>query len=211
MAIDGFSRCKIHFVEVEEFLRNPPPGLAVEARGFGCLYVKSDPEKCLVLIDDFECSYGYVSFQQSHGRKMKAHNFWDYDRVRKSLTSKLIFLLVAACEETSIMARRRTAKKPEVLKRFILSIDGSDPYIRRKMERGLDWTISSVAGESYRVDIDFEDALRTCAGQGFRIIANGEKIRPVWRDTSFTFKYYSDAWFDFSHWFGFSKRQFKIS
>lgn len=33
----------------------------------------------------------------------------------------------------------------------------------------------------------------------------------VWRDASFTLKYYSDALFDFPHWFGFSKRAFKVN
>lgn len=37
------------------------------------------------------------------------------------------------------------------------------------------------------------------------------KARPVWSDASFTLKYYSDALFDFPHWFGFSKRKFKVS
>lgn len=35
----------------------------------------------------------------------------------------------------------------------MLSIDGGDPLIKRQLEGGLDWTISSVAGESYRVDV----------------------------------------------------------
>lgn len=35
----------------------------------------------------------------------------------------------------------------------MVSIDGGDPLIRWQLERGLDWTISSVAGESYRVDV----------------------------------------------------------
>lgn len=44
-------------------------------------------------------------------------------------------------------------------------------------------------------------------------IATDEKVKvpPGWRDFSFTIKYYSDALFDFPHWFGFSKRTFKVS
>ena len=40
-----------------------------------------------------------------------------------------------------------------VLQQYVVSIDGNDPFIKWQMERGLDWTISSVAGESYRVDV----------------------------------------------------------
>lgn len=68
MTYNEVSRCKINLVEVEEFLRNPPTGFVVQARRDGCFYVKSDPEKCLVLIDDFELSEGTVVFQSSLGR-----------------------------------------------------------------------------------------------------------------------------------------------
>lgn len=37
------------------------------------------------------------------------------------------------------------------------------------------------------------------------------KAARVWRDASFTLKYCSDALFDFPHWFGFSKRAFKVN
>lgn len=36
---------------------------------------------------------------------------------------------------------------------YVVCVDGNDPFIKYQMERGLDWTISSVAGESYRVDV----------------------------------------------------------
>lgn len=36
------------------------------------------------------------------------------------------------------------------------------------------------------------------------------KATRVWRDAYFTLKYYSDAMFDFSHWFGFSNRAFNV-
>lgn len=128
-----------------------------------------------------------------------------------------------------------------VLQQYVVSIDGNDPFIKWQMERGLDWTISSVTGESYRVDvsrtlchfyfcsviicwlrsdffffswcqIDLTELLESCVARNLHIIT-GEpiKVTPVWRDTSFTLKYYSDALFDFPHWFGFSKRAFKVS
>lgn len=40
-----------------------------------------------------------------------------------------------------------------MLRQYVVSIDGDDPFIEWQMARGLDWTISSVAGESYRVDV----------------------------------------------------------
>lgn len=40
-----------------------------------------------------------------------------------------------------------------VPQQYVVSIDGNDPFIRHQLACGLDWTISSVAGESYRVDV----------------------------------------------------------
>lgn len=40
-----------------------------------------------------------------------------------------------------------------VLQEYILSIDGGNPMIKWQLEKGLDWTLSSVAGESYRVEV----------------------------------------------------------
>ncbi len=131
-----------------------------------------------------------------------------------------------------------------VLQQYVVSIDGNDPFIKWQMERGLDWTISSVAGESYRVDvsvtsysfshvhvvqcifvivcwlisgdslcqIDLTEMLESWAAENIHMETDQIiKMKPVWRDTSFTLKYYSDALFDFPHWFGFSKRKFKVS
>lgn len=36
---------------------------------------------------------------------------------------------------------------------YVVSIDGNDPFIGWQIERGLDRTISSVVGESYRVNV----------------------------------------------------------
>ncbi|KAM3601001.1 uncharacterized protein V6R79_005842 [Siganus canaliculatus] len=98
-----------------------------------------------------------------------------------------------------------------VLQQFVVSIDCNDPFIRWQMEKGLDWTISSVAGESYRVDIDVAQLLESWAEKNTYIMSDElVKVNAVWRDTSFTLKYYSDALFDFPHWFGFSKRRFTL-
>lgn len=123
-----------------------------------------------------------------------------------------------------------------VLKQYVVSIDGNDALIKWQLEKGLDWTISSVAGESYRVDvswtslrvyvlfslfqellfrclmtfqIDLSEALMSCVGN---IITDKEvKVRSVRIHALFTLKYCSDALFDFPHWFGFSKRQFNVT
>ncbi|XP_028451357.1 mesenteric estrogen-dependent adipogenesis protein isoform X2 [Perca flavescens] len=186
--------------EVGEFLREPPAGFSVEVLCSG-YRVHSEPEKSLVLVDDFDSCTGKIVFQKSLGRKVKMHNLWEYTSMRKSLLTKRIYLLMSACEENFSVTGKKAANEAR---------DGNNPFIKWQMERGLDWTISSVAGESYRVDIDLTELLESWAAKNIHIITDKLKVKPVWRDASFTLKYYSDALFDFPHWFGFSKRTFNL-
>lgn len=199
--------------EVEEFLRNPPDGFSVEVLGSG-YRVHSDPEKSLVFIHAINSSRGKIVFQNSLGRKFKMHDLWEYTSMRKSLLSKRIYLLGSVCEDKTrkrkkiSASKKKAAKQARVLQQYVLSIDGNNPFIKWQMEKGLDWTIASVAGESYRVDIDLSELLESWAAEN--VTDKPIKVKPVWRDASFTLKYYSDAFFDFPHQFGFSKRTFKL-
>lgn len=53
--------------ELEKFICSPPPGFSVEIHNAGYC-VKSDPEKCLVLIDPLESNGAVVVFHNSLGR-----------------------------------------------------------------------------------------------------------------------------------------------
>lgn len=192
---------------MDEFLTKPPAGFRVEDLGYG-YRVHCDPEETLVLIDDFDSCRGRIVFQNSLGRRVKMQNLWEYTRTRKSLLSKRIYLLASACEEDCSRSNKDSASEPRVLQQYMVSIEGSDPFIGWQMEKGLDWTISSVAGESYRVDVDVTELLESWAAKNNPL--DKLKVKLVWRDASFTLKYYSDALFDFPHWFGFSKRTFKL-
>lgn len=57
--------------------------------------------------------------------------------------------------------------------------------------------------------IDLTEEMESWAAKNL-ISDNLMKVKPVWRDAAFTLKYYSDALFDFPHWFGFSNRTFKV-
>ncbi|XP_041808472.1 mesenteric estrogen-dependent adipogenesis protein-like [Chelmon rostratus] len=211
MTIEELPLSGMTVTRLEEFLTKPPPGFSVEALGSD-YRVHSDPEESLVLIDDFDSCRGKVVFQNSSGRKVKMHNLWEYTSTRKSLLSRRIFLLMSTCEQSGSVSNRKAAGEARVLQQYVVSIDGGHPFIKWQMERGLDWTISSVVGESYRVDVDLTELLESWAARNVHIITDrGVKVKPVWRDASFTLKYYSDALFDFPHWFGFSKRKFKLS
>ncbi|XP_041657834.1 mesenteric estrogen-dependent adipogenesis protein-like [Cheilinus undulatus] len=197
--------------ELEEFLKTPPAGFSVEAFGLDGVRVLSDPEQSLVLIDDFDSCRGRICFHKSLGREVKMQNLWEYTSMRKSLLSKRIYLLMSVCEGSLTETNEKAANDARVLQQYVVSINGSDPYIKWQMERGLDWTISSIAGESYRVDIDLMEVVESWGAKNIQIISDEAiKVKPVWRDACFTLKYYSDALFDFPHWFGFSKRKFNL-
>ncbi|TWW74604.1 Mesenteric estrogen-dependent adipogenesis protein [Takifugu flavidus] len=197
MMVGKMNRKRVTVTPLEEFLGKPPEGFTVEDLASGCR-VHSDPERSLVLIDDLHSCGRNVFFCSSLGRKIKVRNLWEYSATRSSLLSKTIYLLVSAHEENTAKEARGS---------YVMSIDGCDPFIKWQMERGLDWTISSVTGESYRVDIDLSELLQSSEV----MTCDPTKATPVWRDAYFTLKYYSDAMFDFSHWFGFSNRAFKAN
>ncbi|KAI3373192.1 hypothetical protein L3Q82_006501 [Scortum barcoo] len=210
MTMDKVPHRGITATPVGEFLRKPPEGFSVEVLDSGCR-VHCDPEQSLVLIDDFDSCMGRIVFQNSLGRKVKMHNLWEYTGVRKSLLSKRIYVLMSACEEVFSATNKKAASEARVLQQYVVSIDGSNTFIKWQIEKGLDWTISSIAGESYRVDIDLTELLESLAAENLQITTDPlTKVKPVWRDACFTLKYYSDALFDFPHWFGFSKRKFKL-
>ncbi|CAG00413.1 unnamed protein product [Tetraodon nigroviridis] len=194
MPTNKVNQRRVTVTPLEEFLRKPPEGFAVEVLASG-YRVHSDPARSLVLIDDLDICGRKVLFHGSLGRRMKLRNLWEYTSARSRLLSKRIYLLVSA-HGANTGARGS----------YVASIDGGDPLIRWQLETGLDWTISSVAGESYRVDVDLTELL-----QGSEVAAGDpRKGACVWRDACFTLKYYTDALFDFPHWFGFSRRAFKL-
>ncbi|KAG7269640.1 hypothetical protein CRUP_016431 [Coryphaenoides rupestris] len=154
------------------FIESPPAGFSVETQEAGCR-VTSDPEHCMVLIDDFESDGAAVVFQNSLGRTIEMRNLWEYTRIRRTVLSKRIYLLMTLCQED--------VKTPtgglEVLGRYVVSVDGSDPLVMCQMEKGLDWTISSVAGESYRVDWASPVVCHAAAGYGMSSRAEAALVR----------------------------------
>lgn len=197
----------ITVTELGRFLKNPPEGFTV--RAFGTSYRVQCGEESLVFIDNIHSADFDIVFQNSMGRKFKVRNLWEYTRIRKSLLSKRIYVLVSLCDQTMLETNKNGPTEPSVLQEYVLSIDGGNPMIKWQLGKGLDWTISSVAGESYRVEIDLSEILQSLAAEGL-IAKNLMKYNLKWKGASFILKYYSDALFDFAHWFGRSKRSFKL-
>uniref|UniRef100_A0A3B5LQW6 Uncharacterized protein n=1 Tax=Xiphophorus couchianus TaxID=32473 RepID=A0A3B5LQW6_9TELE len=147
-------------------------------------------------------------------RKLKMHNLWEYTSMRKSLLSKRIYVLVSLCDQSMQETSKKGPIKPRGKSPFypyVLSVNGGNPMMKWQMEKGLDWTISSVGGESYRVEVNSTVFICSVLAAEGLIAENLMKYNPTWKDASFTLKYYSDALFDFPHWLGHSKRSFQAS
>lgn len=77
------------------------------------------------------------------------------------------------------------------------------PKIRKQIENGMDMVISSVIGESYRLQFDFQDVVKNFFPPGNKVV-NGENL-------SFTYEFKADALFDFFYWFGLSNSTVKVN
>ncbi|KAG5284716.1 hypothetical protein AALO_G00029700 [Alosa alosa] len=202
-------RICMEIFEVEDFLRNPPNGFRVESRGSGHTLVKSDPNSCCVFIDEFNLDKRKVIFQFSTGREFVIDNLGNYTKMREKITSQQIYLLASASDISSLKGETiyRTA---EVSTYFIVVLNGKHPLVKWQMEKGLDRAISSVAGESYNVEIDLSQALQSWVERRENVLPSALKGKS-WTDCSFSLKYHSDALFDIPFWFGLSNRHFKIT
>ncbi|XP_058645217.1 uncharacterized protein LOC131548149 isoform X2 [Onychostoma macrolepis] len=163
-------------IELESFVKSPPRGFTVESRA-GCRVVKWDQENSCVFIDEIQSSKGKVIFCNSPGRKVIVRTLGEYTDLRRRLTSKTIYILVSACTKTKVEEKRN--RDVPVLGYYVVAINGSHPMIRWEMERGLDMTISSVAGESYTVDVDVSAPLQGWVGESFQILVDVEKQTTV--------------------------------
>ncbi|XP_048656742.1 mesenteric estrogen-dependent adipogenesis protein isoform X2 [Marmota marmota marmota] len=133
-----------------------------------------------------------------HKRKWKhtyveLTNYCDYKDYRETILSKpmLFFINVQTKKDTS---KERT---------YAFLVNTRHPKIRRQIEQGMDMVISSVIGESYRLEFDFQDVVKNFFPPGTEVI-NGENL-------SFAYEFKADALFDFFYWFGLSNSTVKVN
>nr|XP_012996357.1 LOW QUALITY PROTEIN: mesenteric estrogen-dependent adipogenesis protein [Cavia porcellus] len=88
-------------------------------------------------------------------------------------------------------------------KTYAFLVNTRHPKIRRQIEQGMDMVISSVIGESYRLQFDFQEVVKNFFPPGTEII-NGENL-------SFVYEFKADALFDFFYWFGLSNSTVKVN
>ncbi|XP_006894144.1 PREDICTED: mesenteric estrogen-dependent adipogenesis protein-like [Elephantulus edwardii] len=125
-------------------------------------------------------------------RYVELTNYCDYKDYRETILSKPMLFFINV----------RTTKDTPKEKTYAFLVNTRHPRIRRQIEQGMDMVISSVIGESYRLQFDFQDVVKSFFPPGNEVI-NGDNL-------SFAFEFKADALFDFFYWFGLSNSTVKV-
>ncbi|XP_041088882.1 mesenteric estrogen-dependent adipogenesis protein-like [Polyodon spathula] len=124
--------------------------------------------------------------------QLKGHA--DYKDYRETLLTSPIVLFTKA---------RKTNQESPRDKTFAVIVNTRHPNIRAEIEKGMNSAITSVWGESYSLQFDFQRAIK----QFFSTVnydTDGEGL-------SISFEFKADALFDISYMFGFSKRKAEVN
>uniref|UniRef100_K7FLC3 Mesenteric estrogen dependent adiposis n=1 Tax=Pelodiscus sinensis TaxID=13735 RepID=K7FLC3_PELSI len=129
------------------------------------------------------------------GRNVELTSHRDYKVYRETILSRpLVFF-------TNVKTKKYSSKVSE--KTYAFLVNTRHPKIRRQLEHGMNTIISSVVGESYKLRFDFQKVVKSFFPPGSDLV-NGE-------DLSFSYEFRSDALFDFSYWFGISKKTVAVT
>ncbi|XP_066115009.1 mesenteric estrogen-dependent adipogenesis protein [Saccopteryx bilineata] len=189
--------CELAVLRVAQLLRLLPgalqlrgdqltvPGLEEQADAHGGFNIFGDG---LVRLDGQLCRLGrYIK------RYVELTNYCDYKDYRETILSKPMLFFV------SVQTRKDASKE----RTYAFLVNTRHPKIRRQIEQGMDMVISSVIGESYRLQFDFQEAVKNFFPLGTELV-NGENL-------SFAYEFKADALFDFFYWFGLSNSTVKVN
>ncbi|XP_032170765.1 mesenteric estrogen-dependent adipogenesis protein isoform X2 [Mustela erminea] len=130
--------------------------------------------------------------QAGRPRYVELTNYCDYKDYRETILSKPMMFFV------NVLTKKDTSKE----RTYAFLVNTRHPKIRRQIEQGMDMVISSVIGESYRLQFDFQEAVKNFFPPGNEVV-NGENL-------SFVYEFKADALFDFFYWFGLSNSTVKV-
>ncbi|XP_077015083.1 mesenteric estrogen-dependent adipogenesis protein [Tamandua tetradactyla] len=125
-------------------------------------------------------------------RYVELTSYCDYKDYRETILSKPMLFF--------INVQRKDSSKE---KTYAFLVNTRHPKIRRQIEQGMDTVISSVIGESYRLQFDFQEVVKNFFPPGNEVV-NGENL-------SFAYEFKADALFDFFYWFGLSNSTVKVN
>ncbi|XP_007522465.1 mesenteric estrogen-dependent adipogenesis protein isoform X1 [Erinaceus europaeus] len=126
-------------------------------------------------------------------RYVELTNYCDYKDYRETILSKPMVFFI------NVQTKKDTTKE----RTYAFLVNTRHPKVRRQIEQGMDTVISSVIGESYRLQFDFQDAVKNFFPPENEVV-NGENL-------SFVYEFKADALFDFFYWFGLSNSTVKVN
>ncbi|XP_020644251.3 mesenteric estrogen-dependent adipogenesis protein [Pogona vitticeps] len=126
-------------------------------------------------------------------RYVELNTHYDYKNYRETILGRPLVFFV------NVRTKRTSSKE----KTYALLVNTRHPKIRRQIENGMNNIISSVIGESYKLQFDFQDAVKKFFPSGAYLV-NEESL-------SFSYEFKVDALFDFFYWFGISKSTVSVN
>ncbi|XP_033002336.1 mesenteric estrogen-dependent adipogenesis protein [Lacerta agilis] len=126
-------------------------------------------------------------------RYVELNTHYDYKNYRETILGRpLVFFF-------NVRTKYNSSKE----KTYALLVNTRHPKMRRQIENGMNNIISSVIGESYKLQFDFQDVVKNFFPPGAHLV-NKESL-------SFSYEFKCDALFDFFYWFGISKRTVMVN
>nr|XP_060626849.1 mesenteric estrogen-dependent adipogenesis protein [Anolis sagrei ordinatus] len=126
-------------------------------------------------------------------RYVELNTHYDYKNYREVILGRPLVLFV------NVKTKYSSSKE----KTYALLVNVRHPKMRRQIENGMNNIISSVIGESYKLQFDFRDVVKKFFPSGAHLV-NEESL-------SFSYEFKSDALFDFFYWFGISKKTVSVN
>ncbi|XP_053168275.1 mesenteric estrogen-dependent adipogenesis protein [Hemicordylus capensis] len=126
-------------------------------------------------------------------RYVELNTHYDYKNYREMILGRPLVFFV------NVKTKENSSKE----KTYALLVNTRHPKMRRQIENGMNNIISSVFGESYKLQFDFQDIVKKFFPSGAHLV-NGENL-------SFSYEFKSDALFDFFYWFGISKSTISVN
>ncbi|KAJ1114093.1 hypothetical protein NDU88_002332 [Pleurodeles waltl] len=170
-------------------------------------YLRLQPEEDPKDLMCFNSSGGGYNLFSDGGFRMEGHHYrvisyisrkvdltshLDYKDYRETLLSRPMLFLTTAKKESST--------KETV---FAFIVNTRHPKVKAQIENGMDRIISSVVGESYKLQFDFQNVVKD-----FFI---RENFVMQGADLTFSYEFKADALLDLFYMFGLSKKTVNVS
>uniref|UniRef100_A0A2D4JWY5 Mesenteric estrogen-dependent adipogenesis protein n=1 Tax=Micrurus paraensis TaxID=1970185 RepID=A0A2D4JWY5_9SAUR len=126
-------------------------------------------------------------------RHVELNSHHDYKNYRETILGRPMVFII------NVRTKYNSSKE----KTYALLVNTRHPKMRRQIENSMNNIISSVIGESYKLQFNFQDVVKKFFPSEAYLVHE--------ESLSFSYEFKTDALFDFLYWFGISKRTVSIN